>query len=69
VLVSRVPPTQHRASTTCLLCPLLRPESQQRSRLVELRDNLLARIAEEREHCWLDEVDGLQISLDGARQN
>jgi integrase len=53
---------------SCLRCPLLRPDPQERSRLVEIRDNLLARIAEAREHSWLGEVDGLQISLDGARQ-
>ena len=52
----------------CLRCPLLRPDPAERNRLVELRDNLLARIAEARHHAWLGEVEGLQISLDGARQ-
>jgi hypothetical protein len=52
----------------CLRCPLLRPDPAQRSRLAEIRDNLHARIAEARQQGWLGEVDGLQISLTGARQ-
>jgi hypothetical protein len=36
--------------------------------LIEIRDNLHARIAEARREGWLGEVDGLQISLNGARQ-
>ena len=52
----------------CLRCPLLRPDPAQRTRLIEIRDNLLARIAEARQQGWLGELDGLQISLDGARQ-
>lgn len=50
------------------LCPLLRPDPAQRQRLLEVRDNLIARIAEARQHGWLGEVDGLQISLNGARE-
>ena len=52
----------------CLRCPLLRPDPAHRARLVEIRDNLHARIAEARREGWLGEVDGLQISLNGARQ-
>ena len=52
----------------CLRCPLLRPEPAQRDRLLEVRDNLIARIAEARKNNWLREVDGLQISLNGARE-
>jgi len=52
----------------CLRCPLLRPDPAQRPRLIEVRDNLIARVAEARQEGWLGEVDGLQISLDGARQ-
>jgi integrase len=52
----------------CLRCPLIRPEPAQRERLVEIRNNLIARIAEARHEGWLGEVDGLQISLIGARQ-
>lgn len=46
----------------------MRPDPAQRERLVEIRDNLHARIAEARREGWLGEVDGLQISLNGARQ-
>jgi hypothetical protein len=52
----------------CLRCPLLRPDPAQRDRLVEVRDNLIARTAEARAQGWLGEIDGLQISLAGARQ-
>ena len=52
----------------CLRCPLLRPDPTQRDRLLELRDNLIARIAEARTNNWLGEVDGLQVSLNGARE-
>jgi integrase len=52
----------------CVRCPLLRPDPAQRLRLVEIRDNLHARIAEARREGWLGEADGLQISLNGARQ-
>ena len=52
---------------SCLRCPLLRPDPAQRHRLVEVRDNLLARIEEARREGWLGEVEGLQISLTGAR--
>jgi hypothetical protein len=52
----------------CLRCSLLRPDPAQRPRLVEIRDNLHARIAEARQQGWLGEVDGLQISLTGARE-
>jgi integrase len=53
---------------SCLRCPLLRPDPASRHRLVEIRDNLLARIGEARREGWLGEVDGLQVSLAGARQ-
>jgi hypothetical protein len=52
----------------CVRCPLLRPGLAQRGRLIEIRDNLIVRIAEARNHGWLGEADGLQISLAGARQ-
>lgn len=53
---------------SCLRCPLLRPEPAQRPRLLEVRDNLITRIEEARREGWLGEVEGLQISLAGARQ-
>jgi hypothetical protein len=50
-----------------LRCPLLRPDPAQRQRLLDVRDNLIARIDEARREGWLGEVEGLQISLTGAR--
>ncbi|HEY5785295.1 MAG TPA: tyrosine-type recombinase/integrase, partial [Microlunatus sp.] len=52
---------------SCLRCPLLRPDPAQRRRLIDIRDNLLTRIEEARREGWLGEVEGLQISLAGAR--
>lgn len=52
----------------CLRCPLLRPDPDQRGRLTDIRDNLLARIDEARREGWLGEVEGLKISLAGAEQ-
>jgi hypothetical protein len=50
----------------CVRCALLWPDPQQRSRLLEIRDNLQARIAEAERESWLGEVEGLQVSLAGA---
>ena len=47
----------------CLRCPLLRPDPAERDRIVDLRDNLIARIAEARQQRWLGEVEGLQPHL------
>ena len=52
---------------SCLRCPLLRPDPAQRQRLLDIRDNLITRIDEARREGWLGEVEGLQISLTGAR--
>ncbi len=52
---------------SCLRCPLLRLDSAQRQRLLDVRDNLILRIDEARHEGWLGEVEGLQISLAGAR--
>jgi hypothetical protein len=52
---------------SCLRCPLLRPDPAQHQRLIDVRDNLLARIDEARSEGWLGELEGLQISLTGAR--
>jgi integrase len=51
---------------SCLRCPLLRPSSTQRSRIVEIRDNLLDRITEAEHEGWHGEVEGLRVSLAGA---
>ena len=50
----------------CVRCPMLWPDPAQRSRLVEIRDNLAARIAEAEAEGWRGEVEGLQVSLAGA---
>jgi integrase len=50
----------------CVRCPLLWPDPTQRHRLLEIRDNLNARIAEAEREGWLGEVEGLQVSLAGA---
>jgi Phage integrase family len=52
---------------SCLRCPLLRPDPQQRPRLEQICDNLLARIVEAEERYWLGEAEGLKVSLAGAR--
>lgn len=51
---------------SCLRCPLLRPSPTQRPRIVEIRDNLLERIAEAEREQWHGEVEGLKVSLAGA---
>lgn len=53
---------------SCLRCALLRPDPTQRHRLVEIRDNLLARIDEAQREGWLGEVEGLKVSLAGAEE-
>ncbi|HET9116958.1 MAG TPA: hypothetical protein VFN75_02600 [Pseudonocardiaceae bacterium] len=50
----------------CIRCSMLWPDPAQRERLVEIRDNLTARITEAQREGWLGEVEGLQISLAGA---
>jgi hypothetical protein len=57
-------PCQHEHS--CLRCSLHWPDPAQRSRIAEIRDNLIARIAEAEREGWPGEVEGLQISLAGA---
>jgi len=52
---------------SCIRCPMLWPDPGQRGRLVEIRDNLIARIAEAHREGWLGEAEGLQVSLAGAK--
>jgi Phage integrase family len=52
----------------CIRCPMLRPDPAQRHRLLEIRDNLIARVAEAEREGWLGEVEGLQTSLAHAEQ-
>lgn len=47
---------------------MLWPDPAQRDRLAEICDNLTARIAEAEQKGWLGEVEGLQVSLAGARE-
>ncbi|HUJ82450.1 MAG TPA: hypothetical protein VLW83_11250 [Candidatus Acidoferrales bacterium] len=42
------------------------PDPAQRPRISEIRDNLLARIAEAKREGWLGEAEGLKVSLAGA---
>ncbi len=51
---------------SCMRCPLLRPDPAARPRLLQIRDNLIARIAEAESHHWLGEAEGLKVSLAGA---
>ncbi|WP_200824026.1 tyrosine-type recombinase/integrase [Nonomuraea solani] len=51
----------------CIRCSMLWPDPAQQDRLVEIRDNLLARIAEAEREGWLGEVEGLRVSLAGAQ--
>ena len=44
------------------------PDPAQRQRIAEIRDNLIARIAEAEREGWLGEVEGLQVSLAGAQE-
>ncbi|MGP3925655.1 hypothetical protein [Streptomyces sp. 8N616] len=52
----------------CVRCSLLRPDPAQRARLVDIRDNLIARIAEAEREGRLGEVEGLQVSLVAAEE-
>ncbi len=51
----------------CVRCALLRPDPNQRDRLVEIRDNLEDRIIEAKREGWLGEVEGLQVSYRGVK--
>ncbi|GGM26305.1 hypothetical protein GCM10010129_83470 [Streptomyces fumigatiscleroticus] len=52
----------------CVRCSLLRPDPSQRARLAEIRDNLIARIAEAEREGWLGEIEGLHVSLASAEE-
>ncbi|MFF4410715.1 tyrosine-type recombinase/integrase [Streptomyces sp. NPDC001404] len=51
---------------SCIRCPLLRADPAQQPRLVGIRDNLLARIAEAEHEGWAGEAEGLKVSLAAA---
>nr|WP_232546306.1 site-specific integrase [Streptomyces antimycoticus] len=52
----------------CVRCTMLRVDPTERPRLEEIRDNLIARIAEAEREGWLGEVDGLNVSLAAAEE-
>jgi len=58
-------PCMHEHS--CLRCSMHWPSPAQRPRIAEIRDNLIARIAEAEREGWPGEAEGLKISLAGAR--
>lgn len=47
---------------------MLRPDPAQRNRLVEIRDNLIARITEAEQEGRLGEIEGLQVSPVSAEE-
>ena len=51
----------------CIRCPMLWPDPGQRNRLIDIRDTLIARIAEAQREGWLGEVEGLRLRLAGAQ--
>lgn len=55
-----------RSSLACVRCSMLWPDPNQRPRLIDIRDNLTARIAEAQREGWLGEIEGLEVSLAGA---
>ncbi|MFJ8387823.1 hypothetical protein ACIQ9Q_25590 [Streptomyces sp. NPDC094438] len=52
----------------CVRCPVLIVHASERPRLVEIRDNLLARILEAEREGWLGEIEGLPSSLTHAEE-
>lgn len=52
---------------SCVRCPLLRVSPDQRRRLIDIRDNLVARIAEAKREGWVGEAEGLRVSLAAAK--
>ena len=60
------PSIRHPLYSRARLCSLPAPEGwtrRQRHRLIEIRDNLIARIAEAVREGWVGEVEGLRVSL------
>ncbi|MFI5741347.1 tyrosine-type recombinase/integrase [Streptomyces anulatus] len=47
----------------CIRCPVLIVKSDERARLVDIRQNLTDRIAEAEREGWLGDVEGLSVSL------
>ena len=59
-------PPQDHFRQSCIRCPLLKISPDQKGRLEDIRDNLLARIAEAEREGWAGEAEGLKISLAAA---
>ena len=53
---------------SCIRCPLLRPDPAQRDRLIEIGNNLQARLQEAHQQGWAGEAEGLKISLAATQQ-
>jgi hypothetical protein len=51
---------------SCVRCPLLRIDPDQQARLLDIRDNLTARIGEAQREGWTGEAEGLKVSLAAA---
>ncbi|MFE3144345.1 hypothetical protein [Streptomyces scopuliridis] len=66
-LRSHIRNSLHPRTRVCR-CSMLRPDPAQRHRLVEIRDNLIARITEAEQEGWLGEIEGLRISLASAEE-
>ena len=49
------------------MLPATTPHPAEPPRLAQIRDNLIARIAEADSHRWFGEAEGLPVSLAGAR--
>jgi len=58
--------TKIKFREACLRCSMHWPDPAQQQRIVDIRDNLIDRIAEAEREGWIGEVEGLQISLAGA---
>jgi hypothetical protein len=52
----------------CVRCPVLIVGLEERPRLIEIRENLKARIFEAEREGWLGEVEGLSVSLTAAEE-
>ncbi|MFI5822907.1 tyrosine-type recombinase/integrase [Streptomyces rishiriensis] len=52
----------------CVRCPVLIVHESEKPRLIEIRDNLMDRIAEAEREGWLGEIEGLQVSLAAAKE-
>ncbi|MFE3202385.1 integrase [Embleya sp. NPDC059237] len=53
---------------SCVRCPVLIVGPDEKPRLEQIRDNLVARIAEAEREGWLGEIEGLSVSLAAAEE-